>query len=147
MNNRSEQREIGLRIKALRKEWKISQARLAQRVRRDQTTISDLERGKIALTPLMSLAICGFFAVREEWLLTGTGAKYEDRKQLLQAPDDNFSHGNPMLECCLTQSIPEANRDLDANECLIPSAPAKFPALEDFPNHSLHKLVWSQINK
>ncbi len=57
---------------------------LAQRLRRDQTTISDLERGKIGLTPLMSFAICSFFAVREEWLLTGTGAKYEDRKQLLE---------------------------------------------------------------
>jgi transcriptional regulator with XRE-family HTH domain len=84
MNDPSKQLEIGQRIRGLRKECKISQASLAKRLRRDQTTISDLERGKIGLTPLMSFAICSFFAVREEWLLNGTGAKYENKKQLLE---------------------------------------------------------------
>lgn len=76
--------EIGKRIKELRKEKNFSQARLAERIRRDQGTISKLESGELELSHYICLAICNTLGVKKEWLLEGKGPKYDDRMLLLE---------------------------------------------------------------
>lgn len=75
---------IGKRIKELRKGKKMSQARLAERIRRAQSIISRIESGEVELSPFIALAICNSFGVRKQWLLTGKGEKYDDRMNLLE---------------------------------------------------------------
>jgi len=77
--------EIGNRIRLLRKEKKITQSLLAERIRKKPSTISKIESGEIKLTRFMSLAICNLFGVCEEWLLTGKEPRYDDREKLLEA--------------------------------------------------------------
>jgi transcriptional regulator with XRE-family HTH domain len=76
--------EIGKRIKALRKEKELTQARFAVRIRRDTSTVSKIESGELELSNLVRLAICNIFGVREEWLLTGKEPQYDDRLKLLE---------------------------------------------------------------
>jgi transcriptional regulator with XRE-family HTH domain len=76
--------EIGKRIKALRKEKKLTQAHFAMRIRRDTSTVSKIESGKLELSDLVRLAICNMFGVRKDWLLTGKEPKYDDRIKLLE---------------------------------------------------------------
>ncbi len=89
-------REVGQRVRDLRKKRGFTQRTFAEKVKKDQTTISALEKGKISLTPLLQLAICELFGVREEWLLSGEGP--EDKQgaaaevRLYREEDLRFPH-------------------------------------------------------
>jgi transcriptional regulator with XRE-family HTH domain len=76
--------ELGKRIRALRKEKKLTQVEFSKRIRRDTSTISKIESGELELSNFVKLAICNAFGVREEWLLTGKEPKYDDRRKLLE---------------------------------------------------------------
>lgn len=75
--------EIGNRIRQLRKEKKMTQAMLADRLRHNRTSIVRLESGEIELTALMRGLVCNLFGVREEWLLTGKEPKYTEHKGVI----------------------------------------------------------------
>ena len=76
--------EICKRIKALRKEKKLTQVNFGRLIRRDASTVSKIESGELESSGLVRLAIYNTFGVRKEWLLTGKGPKYDDRKKLLE---------------------------------------------------------------
>lgn len=65
---------IGTRIKLLRKEAKLSQIELAERVGLKQSTISDLEVGKSTGTTYLA-QIAQVLGVNALWLETGKGAR------------------------------------------------------------------------
>lgn len=65
---------IGTRIKQLRKEAKLSQIELAERVGLKQSTISDLEVGKSTGTTYLA-QIAQVLGVNALWLETGKGAR------------------------------------------------------------------------
>jgi len=72
------------RIKQLRKEKGLTQEAFAHKIKRDKSTVSKLESGEIELSPMIRLAICNVFAVREQWLLHGEEPVYDDRWKLLE---------------------------------------------------------------
>lgn len=76
--------EIGKRIKSLRKEKKLTQVNFGRLIGRDASTVSKIEGGELESSGLVRFAICNTFGVRKEWLLTGKGPKYDDRKKLLE---------------------------------------------------------------
>jgi transcriptional regulator with XRE-family HTH domain len=82
MNN--QQYKIGKRIRALRKEKKLTQSDFAKKIGRDASTVSKIESGELESSGLITISICNTFGVRKEWLLTGKGPKYDDRKRLLE---------------------------------------------------------------
>lgn len=60
------------RLKQARKNMKVSQAKLAEAVGLDQTTISNMEKGKVRSTSKI-LAIANYLRVNPTWLSTGKG--------------------------------------------------------------------------
>lgn len=64
----------GERIRFLRKEVKkLTLEEFGEKVGVGKSAISDIERGRNALSDQMARAICREFRVREEWLRTGEG--------------------------------------------------------------------------
>jgi transcriptional regulator with XRE-family HTH domain len=62
----------------------MSQEVFSERIRRDQTSVSKIEKGEMELSPLIALSICNAFGVRKEWLLEGKEPKYDDKMKLLE---------------------------------------------------------------
>jgi len=86
--NGSRKIEVGRRIRALRKEKGWTQAMLAQRIRRERSTIAKIEKGVIELSPLMLRAVSEAFGVNERWLLTGRGPKHTENTELLDRMEE-----------------------------------------------------------
>lgn len=62
---------IGNRIRQIRKYYKLSQAKFAQRIGVSQRFISDLERGTVRPPEPLLLAIEYIYQFRREWVITG----------------------------------------------------------------------------
>jgi phage repressor protein C with HTH and peptisase S24 domain len=77
---------IGKRIEQIRLDNGLSQKEFSERIFKDKSSISKLESDKIELSPSMLRAICRTFNIREEWLKTGKGEKFPDKKEY---PDAN----------------------------------------------------------
>lgn len=77
-------KQIGARIKQLRKEKRLTQEEFAKAILRDRSLISKLEAGEVELSSSIRLAICNVFGVRKEWILTGEGDMYDNRWVILE---------------------------------------------------------------
>ena len=66
------------RIKTLRGELHLTQAKFAERLRIKPNTISQYESGRNDPTDAVISLICREFNVREEWLRTGSGEMFEE---------------------------------------------------------------------
>ena len=64
------------RIKILRVTEKLNQTDFGKRIGLTTAAISDIERGKNAVTPMTRKSICREFGISEEWLRTGNGDMY-----------------------------------------------------------------------
>jgi transcriptional regulator with XRE-family HTH domain len=128
---------IGNRIKGLRKEKKLSQALLAARIRRDQSVISKIERGEIELSPLIALAICNTFGIREEWLLTGKEPKYDDRMKLLKERAKELGE-----DVYHKYTIMEASHDLRKEAVLaVMEGRADYGSYDELADPELYEIV------
>lgn len=79
MNNK----DIGQRIKLIRKSCCITQQKLADTLKVHQVTVATWETGK-AHCPERSLAqICATFGASYDWLTTGTGEMFEQSDEQL----------------------------------------------------------------
>ena len=67
---------INVRIKALRKELKLTQAEFGERIGLKKTAASRIEQEGEPINPRVTQLICTNFHVSEEWLLHGTGPQY-----------------------------------------------------------------------
>ena len=76
--------ETGQRIRQIRDDKGLTQAEFAIKLLIDRGHVSKLETGSAHLTPSLRLAICNVFTVRRQWLETGEGPMYDDRKMLLE---------------------------------------------------------------
>lgn len=61
------------RLKELRKELKMTQSELGERIGITGATVSDIERGKSILTERNISLLCEKLAVNEEWIREGKG--------------------------------------------------------------------------
>lgn len=67
--------EIGLRLKQIRKDLKISQMAFSRMLDTPPSTYSRLERGILPLHPLQMKILNKKFKVSADWLVTGEGKK------------------------------------------------------------------------
>lgn len=88
------------RIKAFRKAEKLTQAQLAQSLRKTNNYIYMLESGNVAVTDNIIYDICRIYNVSEDWLRTGKGTMYNPEnkeremsilsKRVLKADEDDY---------------------------------------------------------
>lgn len=81
------------RIKALRKELKLTQEKFGERLGMKKNSISQIENGVNALTEQLLVSICREFNVNEEWLRTGEGEMFVSlnrTQQIAQLTTDLF---------------------------------------------------------
>jgi transcriptional regulator with XRE-family HTH domain len=123
MNNHKN-KEIGKRIRALRKERKLTQANFARRIRRDKSTVSKIESGKLELSNLVELAICNIFGIRKDWLLTGKGPKYDDRVKLLEERAKELGEDTWILFIMMKNAY---NMRREAHEAVFDKKPIILP--------------------
>lgn len=64
------------RLKAIRKELKLTQNELGEKIGITGATVSDIERGKLSLTDRNITLVCEKLAVNEEWIRHGTGEMF-----------------------------------------------------------------------
>ena len=84
MNNQSI-RDVGKRIKFIREQLGLSQAAFADKIGRDASTVTKLEKGKMPLSARIKKAIRDEFCVRGEYLEQGDEPIYDDRWAALDA--------------------------------------------------------------
>lgn len=65
------------RLKNLRKELKMTQSELGERIGITGATVSDIERGKLSLTDRNVSLLCEKLAVNEEWIRFGKGEMFQ----------------------------------------------------------------------
>lgn len=65
------------RLKELRKELKMTQSELGERIGITGATVSDIERGKLSLTDRNVSLLCEKLAVNEEWIRFGKGEMFQ----------------------------------------------------------------------
>lgn len=74
------------RLKTIRKELKLTQNEFGEKIGITGATVSDIERGKLALTDRNISLICEKLLINEEWIRYGTGEMF-----LPTLPIDEFS--------------------------------------------------------
>lgn len=80
-----EKKSINARIKALRKEKRLSQAEFGDAIGLKQVTVSVLEREGRAVTEQNITLICQKFNVRRAWLVGGEGEMFDSPENSLFA--------------------------------------------------------------
>lgn len=71
MENKKEFREIGSRLRDLRKAHRFSQSQVASRVRKSKQTISHYESGRCEIPITSLIAFSSLFSVDLNWLIKG----------------------------------------------------------------------------
>ncbi len=69
-------REIGKRIKEVRKEFKLSREKLGKKLGYHRNTILKIEKGEQAPALEFLLSFAKLFRISVTWLITGKGEKY-----------------------------------------------------------------------
>ena len=64
------------RLKKIRKELKLTQNELGEKIGITGATVSDIERGKLSLTDRNITLICEKLAVNEDWIRFGNGEMF-----------------------------------------------------------------------
>ena len=95
-----EVRSVNERIKALRKELKMSQDVFAEKLGLTKNYISLVENGNRNLSEQSIKVLCSILNVNEEWLLTGNGKMFKSRtreqeigafvNEVMELNDDSF---------------------------------------------------------
>ena len=70
--------EIKDRVALVRQYADLSQRAFADRIGVSVGVISNIELGRAPVTPVVCIAICSKFNVREEWLFHGSGMMYQE---------------------------------------------------------------------
>lgn len=68
----SKNKEIGLRIKNLREDSRLTLLEFAAQIGWDNSSLGKMEKGKISLPLPILLEICSKFQVSADWILNGT---------------------------------------------------------------------------
>ncbi len=74
-------KEIGERLKLLRKEKGFSQSEFSQQFGVDQSTISNFENGKVVSAEVILNLVKKYPTFSLDWLMTGQGNMWLDKKQ------------------------------------------------------------------
>mgnify|MGYP004569910257 CR=1 FL=1 len=90
-------KSIGERIKFIRKEASMTQAKFGDKLRLSQDQISAIELGK--RTPQLDTLdlIEIHFGINKDWLINGTGEMYQDPFHELDAPEELKELGRKIL--------------------------------------------------
>lgn len=69
---------MNTKIKEIRKSLKLSQQDFASKIGLQQTSLSDIENGKIIVTERTIILVCSVFNVNEQWLRYGEGEMFNN---------------------------------------------------------------------
>lgn len=96
--------EIGLRLRALREEMKLSQEAMAEKLGTNRASYRNYEAGRLFTKPTFVLTLCSHFNVDPNWLFLGdykkidgdTAIKLQDRvRSYPQTPSGAAVLGRP----------------------------------------------------
>lgn len=104
----------GERVKAVRKEFKLTLDGFGERLGVTKVAISNIERGNRNLTEQMLKAICREFNVNEDWLRTGEGEmliKLSRQKEIAKLSADLFKAEEESFKSRLIMALASMNDD------------------------------------
>lgn len=102
------------RVKALRKELKLSQMEMGKKLCVSRSTVSNWEYGIVEPSDMVIRHFRNTFHVREEWLRTGEGPMYEETpKEYVESliEKHNLGPGGQMLMRALLRFYEELGED------------------------------------
>lgn len=78
MNNSNKSIDIGIRIKRIRLEKKLTQDEFGKRIGSARNTVANYENGNRTPSNAVFSLICKEFNVNEDWLRSGTGEMFDE---------------------------------------------------------------------
>ncbi|PHV69232.1 Cro/Cl family transcriptional regulator [Sporanaerobium hydrogeniformans] len=98
------------RVRFLRKNFKKTQKEFGEIIGLKQTSIADIEKGKVNITDRTVKLICSEFNVNEEWLRTGEGAMFNETTTMTL---DEYAQKNNLspLELDIMKAYMDIDRD------------------------------------
>lgn len=86
--NKEKNKEIGSRLKKIREEKKITQSDFASSLRISRSHLAGLETGAKNFTNRILDDLYNFYAINKDWLLDGSGDKYVDLLEGIDADEE-----------------------------------------------------------
>ncbi|CCK99421.1 TPA: helix-turn-helix transcriptional regulator [Clostridioides difficile] len=86
--NKEKNKEIGSRLKKIREEKKITQSDFASSLRISRSHLAGLETGAKNFTNRILDDLYNFYGINKDWLLDGSGDKYVDLLEEIDADDE-----------------------------------------------------------
>lgn len=100
---------VGERLKYLRETLGLSQVEFAERVEMEQSYLSKLEKGHKGLGKRLLKIMSSTFGFNENWLLTGEGEMFPEKKDRSDVQENGVAYQSPLLRGPrgVTSYIPE----------------------------------------
>ena len=76
--------DVAARIKAVRKQLKLSQSAFGEPFGANRDQINNVENGRAAVYDMMISAICRTYGVNEIWLRTGAGDPFQEKSRRVE---------------------------------------------------------------
>lgn len=76
--------DVAERIKAVRKQLKLSQSAFGEPFGANRDQINNVENGRAAVYDMMVSAICRTYGVNEIWLRTGAGEPFQEKTRCVE---------------------------------------------------------------
>ena len=76
--------DVAERIKAVRKQLKLSQSAFGEPFGANRDQINNVENGRAAVYDMMVSAICRTYGVNEIWLRTGAGEPFQEKSRRVE---------------------------------------------------------------
>ena len=76
--------DVAARIKAVRKQFKLSQSAFGEPFGANRDQINNVENGRAAVYDMMISAICRTYGVNEIWLRTGAGEPFQEKSRRVE---------------------------------------------------------------
>ncbi|VIF92263.1 putative prophage repressor [Clostridioides difficile] len=86
--NKEKNKEIGSRLKKIREEKKIKQSDFASSLRISRSHLAGLETGAKNFTNRILDDLYNFYGINKDWLLDGSGDKYVDLLEGIDADEE-----------------------------------------------------------
>ncbi len=115
----------GDRIRKIRKDLKLTQAKFGDNLGFAWYKVKDLESGKIKVSPEIAKSIETSFSYRLEWILTGEGPETKEQAEAVRQEQ--------ILEM-IYRKLPERKKDSDAPANETFSEPPRHPAAALMPS-------------
>ncbi len=105
---------IGKRIKLLRKDLRLTQGKLGEKIYREKSIISKIENDEVELSSSIRLALCSVLGVREGWILTGEGEIFSKAPEKTRDVSDSPAEAAKADQIKISEDLFLATRVLES---------------------------------